>query len=367
MILNRLVLKNFRNHSDTNLEFGSRLNFFVGDNGEGKTNIIEAIGMFSTLKSFRDSSDTEILSWGQQHYYIKLEYTSMVSKKAIEIGYQKDESVKKKLKLNGNPISKKTDLIGEMKCVIFSPSDLKIIEGGPSERRRFVDRFVSLIDRNYFLSLLEYNRVLKQRNALLKDRNSTMKQIVPWNELLVNKGSFIKQRRESILKEVKDIFSKCLYRLSGEKDEFDLLYKPNITSEEDFFNKLNHRIDRDRRLGYTSAGIHRDTIFIGKQNRDIIEFGSQGQKRSVAISLRTAEFKFMQSYLNDDPILLVDDVIRELDVNRRRHFIELVSDCGQAFFTTTDLDGISDYLGGLDIEKKIFSVTEGKVQRDEYG
>ncbi|MCB1189463.1 MAG: DNA replication/repair protein RecF [Leptospiraceae bacterium] len=362
MILNHLVLKNFRNHSETDLYFDSKLVFFVGDNGEGKTNIIEAIGMFSTLKSFRECSDNDILQWGQPYYYMKSEFSSSMGEKVMEIGYQKEEGIKKKLKLNGNQITKRTDLVGELKCVIFSPSDLKIVEGGPAERRRFLDRFLSLIDKKYFISLLEYNKVLKHRNALLKDKNCNPKEIVPWNNLLLEKGMFIKEKRELVLNQVKNIFKEYLFQLSGKKDDLDLVYKPNVVGPDDFHTKLNQKLDYDRKVGFTTVGIHRDVIYIGDKNRDITEFGSQGQKRSVAISLRTAEFKYMQSYLQDDPILLVDDVIRELDIKRRRHFIELVGDCGQAFFTTTDLDGISDYIGNLKVDKQVYLVKDGKVE-----
>lgn len=361
MFLTKLKLQNFRSHAEVQLEFRSKLVFFIGDNGAGKTNIIEAINQFATLKSFRDNSDEELVNWNSKFYYIKGELVSEGIDKTIEIGYSKLDSLKRKVKLNGEIIQKKQDIIGELKAVVFSPVDLKIIDGGPSERRRFIDSFLSTINRSYFANLLDYNKILKHRNSLLKKNNFSVSELAPWNQMLVNKGKEISKERSRVISILNEIYKENLAKLSGDKDKFELLYSPNVANNEDYAKKLSEKIARDTHLGYTSVGIHRDDIFIGANGKDIIEFGSQGQKRSTVIALKTSQFKFIQNQIGEAPILLIDDVIRELDIKRREYFVNLIVDCGQAFFTTTDLEGIQDYLGNLQETKQVFMIFDGNI------
>ena len=171
MFLTKLKLQNFRSHSEVQLNFQTKLVFFIGENGAGKTNVIEAINQFATLKSFRDNSDEELVNWDSNFYYIKANLVSEGLDKTIEIGYSKLDSQKRKVKLNGEVIQKKQEIIGELKAVVFSPVDLKIIDGGPSERRRFIDSFISTVNRSYFANLLDYNKILKHRNTLLKKKD----------------------------------------------------------------------------------------------------------------------------------------------------------------------------------------------------
>lgn len=153
-----------------------------------------------------------------------------------------------------------------------------------------------------------------------------------------------------------------LNKLSGGRDELEMIYEPDVKDGDEFVEKLGRNLGKDLRLGYTSVGIHRDDLFIGTDERDIIEFGSQGQKRSTVIALKTATFNYYRSVLNTMPVLLIDDVIRELDVKRREYFVDLVINAGQAFFTTTDLEGIQDYVGKLEDQKQIFLIQQGNVR-----
>ncbi|HMV44562.1 MAG TPA: DNA replication/repair protein RecF [Leptospiraceae bacterium] len=365
MFLSKLKLLNFRSHEDIQLQFKSKLIFFIGENGAGKTNIIEAINLFATLKSFRDNSDEELINWKQSHYFVKGEFSSEETNKVIEIGYSKGEALKRKVKLNGDVIQKKQDIIGEMRAVVFSPVDLKIIDGGPSERRRFIDGFISTVNRNYFANILDYNKILKHRNTLLKKKDFSQSELLPWDQLLVKKGTDISKERARVIAGLDIIYRENLSKLSGNKDDFHITYKPNVSLEEDYAKKLSERISRDTHLGYTSVGIHRDDIFVGRDNKDIIEFGSQGQKRSTVIALKTSQFQFIQKEIGEAPILLIDDVIRELDVKRREYFVSLLMDCGQAFFTTTDLEGIQDYIGNLQESKEVFLIQDGNISQVE--
>ena len=333
MFLNKLKLQNFRSHGEVLLNFKSKLVFFIGENGAGKTNIIEAINQFATLKSFRDNSDEELVNWNSNFYYIKSDLVSEGIDKTIEIGYSKADSQKRKVKLNSEVIQKKQDIIGELKAVVFSPVDLKIIDGGPSERRRFIDSFISTVNRSYFGNILDYNKILKHRNTLLKKKDFSLSELAPWDQMLVKKGSEIAKERARVIININEIYKENLAKLSGEKDKFEIIYRPNVVNNEEYANKLYERISRDTHLGYTSVGIHRDDIFVGANGKDIIEFGSQGQKRSTVIALKTSQFKFIQNQIGEAPILLIDDVIRELDIKRREYFVNLILDCGQAFIT----------------------------------
>ncbi|TGK21120.1 DNA replication/repair protein RecF [Leptospira fluminis] len=361
MFLRSLRLLNFRNHENVSLEFDSRLVFFVGENGEGKTNLLEAIALLSWLKSFRESEDGNLVRWESDGFYLKAEVESDHKVDFIEIGYSKRPTVRRKLKFNQEEIKKRSDLIGKFITVLMTPLDLQIAEGGPSERRRFIDGLLSSIDRDYLNDLIDYNKILKHRNALLKSGSKDAGLYSIWDSRLVEKGVSVHEKRYKLINDFDGIYRQNLIKLSGGKDELFIKYKPSFSDPDDFKTRLQRNFSRDQRLGYTSVGVHRDDIFIGIDDKDITEFASQGQKRSTVISLKAASFEYYRKTLDITPVLLIDDVIRELDVKRREYFVELVLNAGQAFFTTTDLEGISEYVGKLAHEKQIFSVDKGIV------
>lgn len=361
MFLRSLRLLNFRNHEQVSLDFHSRLIFFVGENGEGKTNLLEAISMISWLKSFRESEEGNLIHWNSDGYYVKAEVDRDGRRESFEVGFSKKPVTRRKLKYNQEEIKKRSDLVGKFLTVLMTPLDLVIVEGGPSERRRFLDSLLSSLDSSYLSDLIEYNRILKQRNALLKSGSSDAGLYEVWNQRLIEKGISLFQKRKEFILEFDPIYRENLRKLSGGKDNLSLEYKSSFADEEDFRRILLRNLPRDRKLGYTSVGVHRDDLFIGEDSRDIMDFASQGQKRSTVISLKSAAFEYYRRKLNRTPILLIDDVIRELDVKRREYFVDLVLNSGQAFFTTTDLEGISDYVGRLEDEKQIFVVKDGKV------
>ncbi len=363
MFIKKLKLLNFRSYQNLELEFGSKLIFFIGENGSGKTNILESINQFATLKSFRDNPEEELINWKENFFYIKLDFVKENFDNKIEIGYSKEDSSKRKVKLNQNQVKKKQEIVGELKTVIFSPNDLSILDGGPAERRRFIDTFISIQSKNYYSQISEYNKILKQRNFLLKKKNIDQKEFSPWNKLLKDRAEIVFEFRKDYILRINEIFKKDLFKLSNGKDQFEIIYKPDFQSYSEYEEILKSKLAKDIQLGYTSVGIHRDQIFIGTNGKDITEFGSQGQKRSTVISLKTSQFHIIKSESNLSPILLIDDVIRELDVKRRELFIELIKEAGQTFFTTTDLEGIKDYLGSLENEKEIFEVKDFSVKK----
>ena len=364
MFIESLRLSGYRSYSALDLKFSARLVFFVGENGAGKTNILEAIGQASWLKSFRDNKDTELVQWNNSGYFIRLGFNENDEDHTIEIGVAADGPLRKKVKFDGAELKKKTELVGRLICVIFTPNDLGIIEGGPAQRRKFIDAFISSISETYLRTLVEYNRVLKNRNTLLKNR-APDSEIDIWTKMLVEKGDYIREKRESVINELNVFFSADLMELSGGRDNFKLKYKSGFGSRDEFSAKLQRNLARDKKLGYTTTGIHRDDLFIGMDERDITGFGSQGQKRSTVISLKTSVFKYIKNRTNRIPVLLIDDVIRELDIRRREYFVNLLLQSGQAFFTTTDLEGISDYIGNMDEKIQVFEISSEGVKESD--
>ncbi|MDF3821590.1 DNA replication and repair protein RecF, partial [Leptospira sp. 96542] len=247
------------------------------------------------------------------------------------------------------------------RSIILSPPDIQIIEFGNVERRKFLDAFISNTNQYYLKQRIEYERLLKQRNAALKNENSTDKEVFIWNTPLVEHDHEIREIRKTTIEKLSGYFEKNLNSLSQGKDPFSIVYKPNVVSKEEHIFKLENNIRKDRAIGYTSCGNHRDDIPIGFADKDLSSFGSQGQKRSAVIALKTACFQMIRDQTGEAPVLLIDDIIRELDVKRREYFVNLISECGQAFFTTTDLEGIKEYVGGLTFEKEIYRVESGKV------
>ncbi len=362
MFIRTLSLRNFRSYSSLDLSFETRLIFFIGGNGEGKTNLLESISILSFLKSFRGNGDDEVLKWGESYYYI----ASIVEEKGedfrLEYGYENTPQRRKKIKRNGNTLKKHSEAYGFLPCIVLSPMDLGIVEGSHSERRKFIDTLLGFLEPFYTNYLTEYNHLLRQRNASLKANRIDPELFHIWDQMLCEKDDQIRRARFKWSQILNIHFRKDLDLLSEGKDGFILEYKPNVSSSEEFLSKIKDSFQKDIRLGYTTIGCHRDEIFIGKNNRDILEFGSQGQRRSTVISLKTGSFQLLRNSLEKEPILLIDDVIRELDVKRRQFFVDLIRECGQAFFTTTDLEGIQDYIGELSEPKQIFHVHSGQVE-----
>ena len=358
MIIKSIELQNFRNYEDLNISFDEGTNIFYGDNAQGKTNILEAAYLSGTTKSHKCSKDKEMIRFGEQESHIR----TVVVKKDKE--YQIDMHLKnnrsKGIAINKVPIKKASELFGILNMVFFSPEDLNIIKNGPAERRRFLDSELCQLDKIYLSDLTTYNKILNQRNKLLKDMvyRPDLKDTLPvWDMQLVETGRKIIRRRKQFVDELNEIVHDIHYRISGEKEDLLLQYEPSI--EEIFFeDELSRVKERDMRQCMTSVGPHRDDLLFSIREVDIRKFGSQGQQRTSALSLKLSEIELVKRSIHDTPVLLLDDVLSELDSNRQNYLLNSIHDT-QTLITCTGLD---EFVKNRFQINKIFKVVQGTVE-----
>lgn len=358
MIIKSIELQNFRNYEDLNISFDEGTNIFYGDNAQGKTNILEAAYLSGTTKSHKCSKDKEMIRFGEQESHIR----TVVVKKDKE--YQIDMHLKnnrsKGIAINKVPIKKASELFGILNMVFFSPEDLNIIKNGPAERRRFLDSELCQLDKIYLSDLTTYNKILNQRNKLLKDMvyRPDLKDTLPvWDMQLVEIGRKIIRRRKQFVDELNEIVHDIHYRISGEKEDLLLQYEPSI--EDIFFeDELSRVKERDMRQCMTSVGPHRDDLLFSIGEVDIRKFGSQGQQRTSALSLKLSEIELVKRSIHDTPVLLLDDVLSELDSNRQNYLLNSIHDT-QTLITCTGLD---EFVKNRFQINKIFKVVQGTVE-----
>lgn len=358
MIIKSIELQNFRNYEDLNISFDEGTNIFYGDNAQGKTNILEASYLSGTTKSHKCSKDKEMIRFGEQESHIR----TVVVKKDKE--YQIDMHLKnnrsKGIAINKVPIKKASELFGILNMVFFSPEDLNIIKNGPAERRRFLDSELCQLDKIYLSDLTTYNKILNQRNKLLKDMvyRPDLKDTLPvWDMQLVETGRKIIRRRKQFVDELNEIVHDIHYRISGEKEDLLLQYEPSI--EDIFFeDELSRVKERDMRQCMTSVGPHRDDLLFSIGEVDIRKFGSQGQQRTSALSLKLSEIELVKRSIHDTPVLLLDDVLSELDSNRQNYLLNSIHDT-QTLITCTGLD---EFVKNRFQINKIFKVVQGTVE-----
>lgn len=361
MIIKSIELQNFRNYEDLNISFDEGTNIFYGDNAQGKTNILEAAYLSGTTKSHKCSKDKEMIRFGEQESHIR----TVVVKKDKE--YQIDMHLKnnrsKGIAINKVPIKKASELFGILNMVFFSPEDLNIIKNGPAERRRFLDSELCQLDKIYLSDLTTYNKILNQRNKLLKDMvyRPDLKDTLPvWDMQLVETGRKIIRRRKQFVDELNEIVHDIHYRISGEKEDLLLQYEPSI--EDIFFeDELSRVKERDMRQCMTSVGPHRDDLLFSIGEVDIRKFGSQGQQRTSALSLKLSEIELVKRSIHDTPVLLLDDVLSELDSNRQNYLLNSIHDT-QTLITCTGLD---EFVKNRFQINKIFKVVQGTVEEKE--
>ena len=357
MIIKSIELKNFRNYEELNLNLDGGTNILYGDNAQGKTNILESIYVSGTTKSHKGSRDKEMIRFGEDEAHIR----TMVEKN--QMSYQIDMHLKKNrskgIAINGVPIRKASELFGVLNMVFFSPEDLNIIKNGPSERRRFLDSEICQLDKIYLSDLTKYNKVLNQRNKLLKDmvfHPDLENTLSVWDMQLISYGRRIISRRRRFVEELNEIVRGIHESISGGREQLTLTYEPDI--EEAFFeDELNRAKEKDRKYCSTSVGPHRDdfSFFIG--DIDIRKFGSQGQQRTSALSLKLSEIELVKRCIHDTPVLLLDDVLSELDSNRQNYLLNSIHDI-QTVITCTGLDEFVRNRFQID---KIFEVISGTV------
>lgn len=357
MILKSIALNHFRNYSQMYLEFDKGTNILYGDNAQGKTNILEAVYVSGTTKSHKGSKDKELIQFGEEESHIR----TVVVRDGLD--YQIDMHIKrnkpKGIAINKIPIKKASELFGILNIVFFSPEDLNIIKNGPSERRRFLDMELSQLDKIYLYYLTKYNKILNQRNKLLKDINfkpELADTLSVWDMQLVEFGRKIIEARRKFIERLNEIIAQIHKNLSGGREELILCYEPNV-NEEDMEAELLKNQEKDLKFGMTSIGPHRDDMCFKISGVDIRKFGSQGQQRSCALSLKLSEIELVKQSIGETPVLVLDDVLSELDSRRQNFLLNSIHDI-QAVITCTGLD---EFVKNRFEINKVFRVIDGTV------
>lgn len=361
MRLQSFSLKNFRNYKSLDLEFDSSGHLFLGDNAQGKTNLIEAIHYLATARSQRGAGDEELLRQGAEFFVVTgTGRTPDGRPVTIEIRSIKDGP--RRLKINGAVHRKVSDLFGLLSVVELSAEDRNIVAGGPGHRRRFLNYCLCQISPPYWNSLIEYGRILQQRNMALKSRSGRRwhaaddDELAAWDEQLVQIGSAIVKRRRNFLEQIDPQVNELHRLITGGQERIALEYQPAIDAaddcgiREDFHRSLNRVREKENRLGVTLVGPHRDDVLITVNSASLRIYGSQGQQRTAAIALKLAAARQLEASRGGAPVLLLDDVFAELDVDRTRALFELFERFGQIFVATakeSDLAGCGDHLGRM--------------------
>lgn len=357
MIIKSLKLKNYRNYELLDLNFDSGTNILYGDNAQGKTNILEALYLSGTTKSHRGTKDRDMIQFGCEESHLE----TIVEKHGVD--FQIDMHLKKNspkgIAVNKVPIRRAGELFGIVHFVFFSPEDLNIIKDGPAGRRRFIDLELSQLDKVYLSNLSNYNRIINQRNSLLKEihfQKNLMDTLDIWDMQLAEYGKKIIERRKAFIDQVNTIISDIHYRLTGGRERIAISYESSIGNDS-FEDVLKRNRERDIRFKSTSAGPHRDDLCFKAGDLDIRKFGSQGQQRTAALSLKLSEIELVRMMIRDTPILLLDDVLSELDKHRQNYLLDSIHDI-QTVITCTGLDEFVNHRFSIN---KIFYVKQGTV------
>ena len=357
MNIRSIELKNFRNYENLEISFDEGTNILFGDNAQGKTNILEAAYMSGTTKSHKGSRDREMIRFGEEEAHLKTVVVRGGREYQIDMHLKKNRA--KVIAIDKIPIKKASELFGILNIVFFSPDDLNIIKNGPAERRRFLDSELCQLDRIYLADLTNYNKILAQRNKLLKDmiyRPSLSDTLPVWDMQLIETGKKIIRRRKQFVDELREIVSDIHYRISGGKEELFLKYEPNI--DDIFFeDELSRAKEKDKKLCQTSVGPHRDDLLFSIGDVDIRKYGSQGQQRTSALSLKLSEIELVRKSISDTPVLLLDDVLSELDSSRQNYLLNNISDT-QTIITCTGLD---EFVRNRFTVNRVFEVIAGHV------
>lgn len=358
MVIESIELKNYRNYDELHMDFNQGTNILYGDNAQGKTNILESVYVCCTTKSHRGSKDREMIQFEREESHIKLNLLKHDVPYRIDMHLKKNKP--KGVAINGIPIKRASELFGIVNVIFFSPEDLNLIKNGPSERRRFIDLELCQLNKLYVHALIQYNKVLVQRNKLLKElvfKPEYESTLDIWDMQLIQYGSEIIKYRESFIQQLNSIIKGIHLQLSGEKETLHLVYEPDVLIK-NFEETLKRNRCQDIKQRTTLTGPHRDDISFIINEIDIRRFGSQGQQRTAALSLKLAEIEIVKTLTKDDPILLLDDVLSELDSGRQNHLLAEINHI-QTFITCTGLDDFINHRFPID---KIFKVVGGTVE-----
>ena len=357
MFIESIELKNYRNYGELHMDFDPGTNVLYGDNAQGKTNILEAVYVCATTKSHRGSKDREIIEFGEDESHIKMQLRKDDVPYRIDMHLKKNKT--KGVAVNGIPLRRASELFGIVNVVFFSPEDLNLIKNGPADRRRFIDLELCQLNRLYVHSLVQYNRVVIQRNKLLKElffHPEYEEMLDIWDMQLVKYGKKLIESRERFVKELGVIVAEIHRNLTGGREELMVRYEKNVSADE-FERKLQTSRKRDLKVKMSMTGPHRDDLLFEVKGVDIRRFGSQGQQRTAALSLKLAEIELVKRAIKDTPVLLLDDVLSELDSSRQQYLLDSIHDI-QTLITCT---GIDDFIENKFQLNKVFHVADGVV------
>ncbi|MBE7048540.1 MAG: DNA replication/repair protein RecF [Ruminococcaceae bacterium] len=354
MYIKSLSLQKFRNYESQQLVFDETTNVFCGDNAQGKTNLLEALYLFSMGKSFRTAQDADLIQFGAEYTKASLSYCDRHREHTLEIIILRNK--KKQIKINGVTISRLSELVGKLNVVLFYPEELGLVKEGPYIRRRFMDVALSQLRPAYYHALGRYHRVLEQRNKLIKRirmcGDSTLRDTVfAWNEKLVGYGTLLMEYRKEFMERLGNLAQKTHFEASGEK--LQIVYHPRFSEKSAFLRKLEENFERELEQGYTLYGPHREDFEIFINDKEAKTFGSQGQQRSAVLSLKLAQADLLFEEYGEYPVLLLDDIMSELDQTRRAYLAGKIPD-KQVFITCTDIDTLTS-------RGRVFSITNGQA------
>ncbi|MDH4263467.1 MAG: DNA replication and repair protein RecF [Spirochaetia bacterium] len=356
--IQNIRLENFRIYKSKKFNIDGDLVIFVGSNGIGKTSIIEAIAILSNLKSFRGVHDKELIHHGSSQYMVELGYSNKSGLHKISMGFgnrSDDKKVERRMRFDGEAINKISEFIGKIQTVVFAPGDINILDSGPEERRRFIDIVLSSLHTDYLQSLQQYKKLLKFRSAYFHKSGNKFdeKYITALNIELIKYGLKIQNYRKTFIEEFQIIFSNYIHSISNDRDFWQIKYVPSINNGHEmkvYQDSIHEARLNDIRYKQTTRGIHRDRIQIcndknkNMSENDISIVGSQGQKRTAVLALKMAQYEYTKVRTIEKPVLLIDDVLNELDLDRRKKFIDFLQDAGQAFITATDISALEEFI-----------------------
>jgi len=361
MVLQTLSILNYKNIAEAELAFSPKINCFIGDNGMGKTNLLDAIYYLSFCKSHSNPIDSQNILHEADFFMLTGKYTVNSTPEEIYCGMKRKQ--KKQFKRNKKEYERLSDHIGLLPLVMVSPDDAVLISEGSEERRKFIDGVISQFNHTYLQKLLQYNNALKQRNALLKTENVQDDSLYEiWEEQMAELGEYIYTERTKFINEFTPVFQQFYAEISGGKEQISLQYQSQHENR-NILQSLSATRERDRILGYTTQGIHKDELEMLLDEFPMKRVGSQGQNKTYLISLKFAQYDFLKRTHKISPILLLDDIFDKLDAKRVQQIIRIVSGnlFGQIFISDTNREHLDTLLTDLDNQAMIFTVKDGRI------
>lgn len=365
MFLKKLSLANFKNYGMAELEFSARINCFTGDNGVGKTNILDAINYLSLTKSFFNNTDSLNIKHDEDYFMLRGQFDRDGNEDNILCSFQR--SKQKVLKRNGKEYQRLSDHVGRYPVVMISPSDSVLISEGSEERRKFMNRIIIQYSPEYLDCLMKYNKALQHRNKLLRSFRQTGsfdgEMLSVWDSQLIRYGSVVHEERRSLVEELIPVFREYYMLISGGREDVSLSYSSHL-NQGDFPRTLTDSLAKDRALEYTTAGIHRDDLILRMNGHPVRSIGSQGQQKSYLVALKLAKFDFIKQKAGFAPVLLLDDIFDKFDAGRVEQIIKLVGNhrFGQIFITDTHEERLKEILDTHNFDYRFFRIGDEGIE-----